>query len=141
MTELTSEILSRELAGFNPYLETFHSYRNQWVWLRATIPDKGDIRLDSNSRIILPNVNVQKITLSGGISLGFMFFSPLKVISYGKHLLFYRKSIDPNWVIRKRRIANREYRIQGKLLFFVLDDEMVMISSYSRSKLHTSLEI
>ena len=132
---------AQDLAKFNPYLEIFHEHDGRWIWLNTEVPSDGDIRLDANSRLHLANVNVHRITLSGGVGLGFMFTSPLRNKNYGKHLLLYREGVDVEWLIQKKRTAKREYKIQGKLLFFCLDDEVILISSYLHSRLHSLLEI
>lgn len=130
-----------DLAKFNPYLHHFHLHDGRWVWLNSQVPSDGKIILDTNSRIHLPSVNVQRITLHGGIGLGFVFVTPLSAKLMGRSLLLHRPSIDVGWLIANNPKAKRTYRIQNKLLFFVLDDDAVMINSYQPEKLYEMLEL
>lgn len=117
------------IAPYLPYPNGFHSaVQNGCLFLTAPIGLKPSYAV-LNDRIKLPSANVYdlKAGTRQGVRFGFLFHSPLRMLIERDYVVFYRKQFDVRQCVVSGQSAKRKYQI-GKLLFFVLDDDALLIS-------------
>lgn len=75
-----------------------------------------------------------------GTSVGYLFWSPLLLTVDPFFALFRRPQFDPVATIREGAEANNRYQLKGGISVFVIDDDAVMFTYHTESKITQVLE-